>query len=54
MTWAGDSTWKRFVAWLGQTALIVALGVIGIAVVLQVLLPMMTDGLVEVFQNRMR
>jgi hypothetical protein len=54
MTWAGDSAWRRFVAWLGQTALILLLGLIGIVIVLQILLPAMTDNLAEVFRNSTR
>lgn len=54
MTWAGDSLWRGSVAWLGQTVLILAVGLIGIAIVMQVLLPMMTQGLMEVFQNSTR
>ena len=54
MTWAGDSPMRRFVAWVGQTALIVAMGVAVIAIVMQILLPMMTDGLIDVFRNSTR
>jgi hypothetical protein len=54
MTWAGDSLWRRFVAWLGQTAIIVAVGAIGIALIWFVLYPMMIDNLVEVFGNSAR
>ena len=54
MTWAGDSLWRRFVAWLGQTAILIVVGAIGIAVIWFVLTPMMTDGLVEVFRNSTR
>jgi hypothetical protein len=51
MTWAGDSPLRRLVAWLGQTAILLALGIIGIVIVMQVLVPMMTGGLVQIFQN---
>ena len=54
MTWAGDSVWRRMVAWLGQTALILTAGLVGIVIVMQVLVPNMIDGLTEVFRNSIR
>jgi hypothetical protein len=54
MTWAGGSPWRRFVAWLGQTAILIAIAGVGILIVMQILLPNMINGLVEVFRNSTR
>jgi hypothetical protein len=54
LAWAGDSVWRRFLAWLAQTAIMVALVAIVAAMTMLVLLPMMTEGLTEIFRNRMR
>jgi hypothetical protein len=41
--------WRRFVAWLAQSAILLGVLVIGIAVIWFVLTPMMIDGLTRVF-----
>jgi hypothetical protein len=54
MTWAGDSAVRRLIAWVGQTAVLVAVVAIGIAIVWFVLAPSMIDGIVGVFANHGR
>jgi len=54
MTWAGDSPRRRFVAWLGQTALLLAMAVAVYAVVMNVLVPAMTNGMTDVMRNAVR
>ena len=54
MTWAGDSLWRRFVAWLGQTAILVAAAALVYVITMNVLVPNMVDGMVEVFRNSTR
>jgi len=51
--WAGDSPSRRFVAWLAQSAILLAVAGAIFAVIWFVLMPMMIDGLVDVFQRRM-
>lgn len=51
MTWAGDSLWRRFVAWLGQTAILAALLAVGVAIMWFLIMPMVTNNLVQTIQN---
>jgi hypothetical protein len=54
MTWAGDSPWKRLVAWLGQTAPLIALFAAGAAIIWFVLTPWMIESFTDTFRNTLR
>jgi hypothetical protein len=51
MTWAGDSLLRRFIAWLGQSAILAAMLIAVYLVVMTVLVPWMTSGVVDVMQH---
>ena len=52
--WAGESAWRRLVAWLVQTAVLAGLLLVVFLVVMNVLLPNLVDNLVDQFQNNLR
>jgi hypothetical protein len=54
MTWAGDSQWRRFVAWLGQTAILVTAAALLFATIWFVLTPWMIDNFTQVIRNTAR
>jgi hypothetical protein len=49
--WAGDSLWRRFVAWLAQSAILLTAVALVAAVVWFILTPMMIDGITKVFNR---
>jgi hypothetical protein len=54
MSWAGESPLRRLIAWLGQTVILVVIAAVGFALVWFVLVPIMIDGVVDVFNNSVR
>jgi hypothetical protein len=48
-SWAGESLGRRFVAWLVQSAILLAVAAIGFAIIWFVFMPWMIDGLTRVF-----
>lgn len=50
-TWAGDSLVRRFVAWLVQSAILLAALAVIFAIIWLVLMPLMIDGLTKVFDR---
>jgi hypothetical protein len=52
--WAGDSLWRRFVAWLAGTFLLLAIAAATFAVIWFVLMPMMIDGFTNIMQRTTR
>lgn len=49
--WAGDSLWRRFVAWVAQSAALVVVAAVIFAAVWFVLVPWMTNGFIDVMQS---
>jgi hypothetical protein len=52
--WAGDSPWRRLVAWLVQTAVLIGMVAVMYLVIVNVLLPGMIDGFRETIRNTTR
>lgn len=50
-TWAGDSVWRRAVAWTVQQTIPLLILAIGIAIVWFLLVPLMISGVQSVIQN---
>ncbi len=52
--WAGNSTSKRIVAWLVQTAILAGMAAVMYLVIVNILLPGMIDGFTETIRNSTR
>jgi hypothetical protein len=50
--WAGESPWRRLVAWLVQGVILVGVLALALAVIWFILTPWMIDGITNVFQRR--
>ena len=49
--WAGDSLWRRFVAWLAQSAILFAALALALALIWLVFVPIMLDGVTKVMTH---